>query len=56
MTHLVLAADLTTGDEGCASRPWPRKGPGPYGPTACTNCKYADHAGTIVVALLDGGR
>jgi hypothetical protein len=28
MTHLVLAADLVTGDEGCASRPWPRKGPG----------------------------
>ena len=51
ITHLVLAADLQTGDEGCAARPWPRKGPGPYGPTACTNCKYADHAGTIVLAL-----
>ena len=54
MTHLVLAADLTTGDEGCASRPWPRKGPPPYGPTACTNCKYEDHAGTIVVKLKYG--
>lgn len=55
MTYLVLAADLVTGDEGCASRQWPRKGPGPYGPTACTNCKYKDHCGTVVVKLLADG-
>ena len=48
MTHLVLAADLTTGDEGCANRTG--KHAGPNG-TACTNCKYGDHAGTVVVTL-----
>ena len=48
MTHLVLAADLITGDEGCANRTG--KHAGPNG-TACTNCKYNDHAGTIVVTL-----
>jgi hypothetical protein len=37
-SYLNLAADLVTGDEGCA-------------PTACTNCKYNDHAGTIIIAL-----
>ena len=46
MTHLGLAADLVTGDEGCANRTW-RRG----GPTACTNCKYTDHAGTLLVKL-----
>jgi len=48
MTHLGLAADLVTGDEGCANRPW-RGG----GKTACTNCKYTDHAGTLLVKLAD---
>jgi len=38
MEYLNLAADIVTGDEGCA-------------PTACTNCKYNDHAGTIIIAL-----
>ena len=38
ITHIHLAADLVTGDEGC-------------GPTPCVNCKYADHAGTLLVAL-----
>ena len=38
LTHINLAADMITGDEGCA-------------PTACTNCKYKDHAGTIVIKL-----
>ena len=40
ITHLTLAADLITGDEGCAAR-----GRG------CCDCKYDDHAGTIVVSL-----
>ena len=35
MTHLVLAADLTTGNEGCAARPWPRKGPGVLRKSSC---------------------
>lgn len=38
MDYLSLAADLVTGDEGCA-------------PTPCTNCKYKDPAGTLVVKL-----
>jgi len=38
MEYLNLAADLITGNEGCA-------------PNACTNCKYDDHAGTIIIAL-----
>ena len=41
MDYLSLAADLVTGDEGCA-------------PTPCTNCKYKDHAGTLVVKLCPG--
>jgi beta-glucanase (GH16 family) len=51
MTHLVLAADLVTGDEGCAAHGRCRRGEKPPCATACTNCKYTDHAGTIVVAL-----
>ena len=46
MTHLGLAADLVTGNEGCANRTW-RSG----GKTCCTNCKYNDHAGTLLVKL-----
>jgi hypothetical protein len=38
MTHIHFAADLVTGDEGCGSTP-------------CVNCKYADYAGTLIVAL-----
>jgi len=49
MTHINLAADLMTQGGGCPS----------YGVCpaksakgcACTNCKYADHAGTIIIAL-----
>ena len=37
---LTLAADLVTGDAGCA-------------PTPCVNCKYDDHAGTLLIALGD---
>ena len=38
ITHLHVAADLVTGDEGCA-------------PTPCVNCKYVDHAGTVIIKL-----
>ena len=38
ITHLHVAADLVTGDEGCA-------------PTPCVNCKYVDHAGTVLIKL-----
>jgi hypothetical protein len=51
LQHLVLAADLVTGDEGCAAHGRCRKGEKPPCATACTNCKYTDRAGTIVVAL-----
>ena len=50
MTHLNLAADLQTQDGGCPAYdtcPAKRRG----GNCACTNCKYADHAGTIIIAL-----
>eukprot|EP00041_Stephanoeca_diplocostata_P005579 m.64433 g.64433 ORF g.64433 m.64433 type:complete len:388 (+) comp15879_c0_seq6:144-1307(+) len=50
MTHINLAADLVTGNEGCKDIPncFIR---GEQGHCACTNCKYTDHAGTIIVAL-----
>ena len=38
ITHLHVAADLVTGDEGCS-------------PTPCVNCKYQDHAGTVLIKL-----
>ena len=49
LTHINLAADLVTGDEGCASRVHncPARRPN----CACTNCKYGDHAGTLIIAL-----
>ena len=40
ITHINFAADLITGNEGCAAR-----GKG------CVDCKYDDHAGTLVVTL-----
>lgn len=40
LTHIHFAADLVTEDGGCASR-----GKG------CVDCKYADHAGTLLVKL-----
>jgi hypothetical protein len=40
ITHINFAADLVTGNEGCAAR-----GKG------CVDCKYDDHAGTLVVVL-----
>lgn len=47
MTHLNVAADLVTGDEGCANRTEHSH----FGHCPCDNCKWADHAGTIVIAL-----
>ena len=49
LTHIHFAADLVTQDGGCEARTknCPAQDPG----CACTNCKYQDHAGTIVIAL-----
>jgi hypothetical protein len=47
LTHLNLAADLVTGDEGCASRTKHAHD----GHTPCDNCKWDDHAGTTVILL-----
>jgi hypothetical protein len=49
MTHINLAADLMTQDGGCPSYDTCPAKQG--GHCACTNCKYADHAGTIIIAL-----
>jgi len=50
MTHINLAADMMTQDARCADYATCNRG----GQCACTNCKYADHAGTIIIALDDG--
>lgn len=47
MTHLNVAADLITGDEGCAARTRHSH----FGHCPCDNCKWDDHAGTIIIAL-----
>jgi len=47
LTHINLAADLVTGDEGCASRTKHAHN----GFTPCDNCKWDDHAGTVIIAL-----
>lgn len=47
LTHINLAADLVTGDEGCANRTKHSH----FGHCPCDNCKWADHAGTVIVAL-----
>ena len=47
MSHINLAADLVTGDEGCASRTKHAH----FGHTPCDNCKWDDHAGTTIIAL-----
>ena len=49
LTHINLAADLDTGDEGCPDRK--DHCPAFHVHCACTNCKYYDHAGSIIVAL-----
>ena len=40
VAHWTPGADLITGNEGCAAR-----GKG------CVDCKYEDHAGTLIIAL-----
>ena len=40
LTHLHVAADLVTEDAGC-----PNRGKG------CVDCKYDDHAGTLLIKL-----
>lgn len=47
LTHIHLAADLVTGDEGCGNRTEHAH----YGHTPCDNCKYGDHGGTTIIAL-----
>ena len=49
MTHINLAADMVSQDAGCRDYAvCPAKH---GGNCACTNCKYADHAGTIIIEL-----
>ena len=47
LTHIHLAADLVTGNEGCGARPKYSS----FGHCPCVNCKYADHGGTTIIAL-----
>ena len=47
LTHIHLAADMVTGDEGCGNRTEHAH----FGHTPCDNCKYADHGGTTIIAL-----
>jgi len=47
LTHIHLAADLVTGDEGCGNRTKHAN----FGHTPCVNCKYGDHGGTTIIAL-----
>lgn len=42
MTHINLAADLTTKDDGCPLNGKPR---------ACAECKFYRHCGTTIIAL-----
>ena len=58
LTHINLAADMQTQDAGCAAYPGGKNKGGflqcpsvVKGRCACTNCKYADHAGTIIIEL-----
>ena len=58
LTHINLAADMQTQDQGCAAYPGGKNKGGflqcpsvVKGRCACTNCKYADHAGTIIIEL-----
>ena len=46
---IAVAADLQSQNNGCENyQTCPAKH---SGKCACTNCKYADHAGTIIIAL-----
>jgi hypothetical protein len=51
MTHLVLAADGATEDEGCAARVATCLPGGSPPPCACVNCKWDDGGDTIAVRL-----
>eukprot|EP00040_Diaphanoeca_grandis_P021073 m.112188 g.112188 ORF g.112188 m.112188 type:complete len:381 (+) comp28177_c0_seq1:81-1223(+) len=46
-THIHLAADLVTGNEGCGDRVNHTH----FGHCPCDNCKYEDHGGTTIIAL-----
>lgn len=46
MTHINLAADLTTKDDGC-----PVNGDTVGKPRACAECKFYRHCGTTIIAL-----
>eukprot|EP00035_Acanthoeca_spectabilis_P030767 m.10833 g.10833 ORF g.10833 m.10833 type:complete len:409 (-) comp4362_c1_seq1:124-1350(-) len=50
VTHIHLAADLVTGDEGCGNDP-KRQAHAHFGHVPCDNCKYDDHGGTTIIAL-----
>lgn len=47
LTHIVLAADLVTGDEGCGSRTDHVRN----GHTPCDDCKWSDLAGTTIITF-----
>lgn len=47
LTHIHLAADGVTGDEGCGNR----TAHAHFGHTPCDNCKYGDHGTTTIIAL-----
>lgn len=64
MTHITFAADMVSGDAGCPQAkmctqpgypddccPKVTKSPAGKSVCACCNCKYANHAGTILVPL-----
>lgn len=44
LTHITLAADLVTGDEGCGARSH-------NGHTPCDDCKWDDLAGTTIITF-----
>jgi hypothetical protein len=47
LTHINLAADLVTGNEGCGNR----TDHAHFGHCPCDNCKWDDLSGTTVIAL-----
>ena len=47
LTHMTLAADLITGDEGCGAR----TDHAHFGHTPCDNCKWDDLAGTTIITF-----
>ena len=52
MIYLTVAADLGRGGEGCAEKPNPCDPRGELRNNCpCSECKYMDHAGTVLIAL-----